>query len=101
MSLAARRFLAAFPTSYLCERSFSMMNHLKSKKRSKLNVEDQLRVSMSNYEPRIYDMVEKGRCRKSKEAQYADNSSADNSADSSADSSENSENDSCSEAETE
>jgi zinc finger BED domain-containing protein 5/7/8/9 len=43
--------LLKFPTTYLCEKGFSAMLYLKNKYRSKLNVEDDLRIKLSNIVP--------------------------------------------------
>lgn len=58
--------MSAFPTSYLCERAFSVLNHLKSKKRNRLNVQHQLRVKLSGYQPDFDGLIEKNGHRRSK-----------------------------------
>ncbi|GFV09835.1 zinc finger BED domain-containing protein 5 [Trichonephila clavipes] len=47
----AFRILSPFSTSYLCETGFSAVAALKTKYRSQLNVEKELRVSVSNIKP--------------------------------------------------
>ncbi|GFT44609.1 zinc finger BED domain-containing protein 5 [Trichonephila clavipes] len=47
----AFRILLPFPTSYLCETGFSAVAALKTKYRSQLNIEKELRVSISNIKP--------------------------------------------------
>ena len=48
------RILSCFGSTYLCESSFSHMNHIKSKYRTRLSdnhLDDCLRLAISNYEP--------------------------------------------------
>ncbi|GFU97877.1 SCAN domain-containing protein 3 [Trichonephila clavipes] len=47
----AFRILLPFSTSYLCETRFSAVTALKTKYRSQLNIEKELRVSISNFKP--------------------------------------------------
>ncbi|GFW72853.1 protein FAM200B [Trichonephila clavipes] len=47
----AFRILLPFSTSYLCETGFSAVAALKAKYRSQLNIEKELRVSISNIKP--------------------------------------------------
>ncbi|GFX45569.1 zinc finger BED domain-containing protein 5 [Trichonephila clavipes] len=47
----AFRILLPFSTSYLCETEFSAVAALKTKYRSQLNIEKELRVSISNIKP--------------------------------------------------
>ncbi|GFX60765.1 SCAN domain-containing protein 3 [Trichonephila clavipes] len=47
----AFRILLQFSTSYLCETGFSVVAALKTKYRSQLNIEKELRVSISNIKP--------------------------------------------------
>lgn len=47
----AFRILLPFSTSYLCEAGFSAVAALKTKYRSQLNIEKELRVSISNIKP--------------------------------------------------
>ncbi|GFT49739.1 zinc finger BED domain-containing protein 5 [Trichonephila clavipes] len=47
----AFRILLPFSTSYLCETGFSTVDALKTKYRSQLNIEKELRVSISNIKP--------------------------------------------------
>lgn len=49
----ALRILLPFPTSYLCETGFSALAVVKSKYRNKLQVENELRVAISNIEPNL------------------------------------------------
>ena len=44
---AALEILAPFVTSYLCEQGFSKLVEMKSKKRSRLDCENDMRVSLS------------------------------------------------------
>ena len=50
---AALRVLIPFATSYLCEAGFSAVAVLKTKYRSKLDVEREMRVAVSNIAPRF------------------------------------------------
>ncbi|GFX63732.1 zinc finger BED domain-containing protein 5 [Trichonephila clavipes] len=47
----AFRILLPFSTSYLCETGFSAVAALKTRYRSQLNIEKELRVSISNIKP--------------------------------------------------
>ncbi|XP_035204513.1 zinc finger BED domain-containing protein 5-like [Stegodyphus dumicola] len=47
----AFRILLPFSTAYLCETGFSAVASLKTKYRSQLNIEKELRVSISNIKP--------------------------------------------------
>lgn len=47
----AFRILLPFSTSFLCETGFSALASLKTKYRSRLNIETELRVAISNIEP--------------------------------------------------
>ncbi|GFW85421.1 zinc finger BED domain-containing protein 5 [Trichonephila clavipes] len=51
MKTKAFRILLPFSTSYLCETGFSAVALLKTKYRSQLNIEKELRVSISNTKP--------------------------------------------------
>jgi zinc finger BED domain-containing protein 5/7/8/9 len=44
----ARKMFLRFPTSYLCEKGFSVMLFLKNKQRSRLDVEPDMRIKLSN-----------------------------------------------------
>ncbi len=55
----AAKIILAFPTSYLCEQGFSKMVHIKSKFRSKLNLEDDLRVASAKTSANIKDLLQK------------------------------------------
>ncbi len=52
IALQAMRILLPFPTTYLCETSFSAMMAIKTKYRARLNMEDDLRVCLSPITPR-------------------------------------------------
>lgn len=53
ISTAALKVLLPFATSYLCETGFSAVAVIKNKYRSKINVEKEMRVAISNLEPRF------------------------------------------------
>ena len=53
LSVAAMNVFLPFETTYLCERTFSTLSYVKNKYRSKLEVEDDLRVAVSQIKPRI------------------------------------------------
>jgi hypothetical protein len=47
------KILLPFPTTYECEVGFSSLLQMKTKHRSRLNVEDNLRCALSSKSPRI------------------------------------------------
>uniref|UniRef100_A0A3P8SRC8 HAT C-terminal dimerisation domain-containing protein n=1 Tax=Amphiprion percula TaxID=161767 RepID=A0A3P8SRC8_AMPPE len=53
LSRAAMDVLTPFGCMYLCEKMFSALTYIKNKYRSRLNVEDDLRVAVSKIKPRI------------------------------------------------
>ena len=53
LSEAAMIVLLPFGTTYLCEMTFSALSYIKNKYRSRLEVEDDLRVAVSHIKPRI------------------------------------------------
>lgn len=55
----ALRVLIPFVTSYLCEVGFSALAVIKTKYRSRLNVEKEMRVAVSNLVPRFEELVMK------------------------------------------
>ena len=52
-SAGAVNVLLPIGTTYLCERTFSTLSYIKNKRRSKLEVEDDLWVAVSQIKPRI------------------------------------------------
>lgn len=59
LSETVLRLLLPFPTTYLCETGFSSLLVIKSKYRSRLVVEDDLRCALAKTAPRISDLVRK------------------------------------------
>ena len=57
ISESALRTLIPFPTTYLCENAFSTLMTIKTKKRNRLNVEDDLRCAISTTKPKIKELV--------------------------------------------
>ncbi|XP_054713545.1 zinc finger BED domain-containing protein 5-like [Uloborus diversus] len=57
--------LMGFSTTYLCKRAFSTLVFLKNKYRNKLNVESDLRLKLSRFNPDIESLVEDKQCQKS------------------------------------
>ncbi|KAL4153303.1 hypothetical protein QTP88_001154 [Uroleucon formosanum] len=53
LSTQALQFLIPFVSTYLCENTFSHLLYTKNKYRSRLNVENNLRLQVSNLEPDI------------------------------------------------
>lgn len=53
LSAAALNTLMPFGSTYLCEKTFSELTYIKNKHRSRLNVEDDLRLAVSNIKPRL------------------------------------------------
>ena len=49
--------LLMFPSTYLCEQGFSTLLNMKTKHRSRLNIEHDLQVCLSNTAPRIEELV--------------------------------------------
>ena len=49
--------LLMFPSTYLCEQGFLTLLKMKNKRRSRLNVEHDLRVCLSNTAPRIEKLI--------------------------------------------
>jgi hypothetical protein len=61
----ALKILLPFASTYLCEAGFSKMTALKTKYRNRAQIEDDLRLCLSNIEPRIEDLC------KAKQAQVS------------------------------
>ncbi|XP_015685817.1 protein ZBED8-like, partial [Protobothrops mucrosquamatus] len=59
LSETVLRLLLPFPTTYLCETGFSSLLVIKSKYRSRVVVEDDLRCALAKTAPRISDLVRK------------------------------------------
>lgn len=81
-SKEARKFLTGFATSYLSERAFSLVNHLKSKKRNRLDVQHMLRVRLSGYHPNFDELINKSKGRRSRIIDSSDESESAGSVDS-------------------
>ena len=54
----ALKVLLPFATTYLCKSGFSTLVVLKTEKRNRLNVEDDMRLALSATKPRITELVE-------------------------------------------
>lgn len=52
----AVKVLIGFSTTYLCERGFSSLTYLKNKYRNKLNVEDDMRLYLTKFQPNIEEL---------------------------------------------
>ncbi len=61
----ALKILLPFASTYLCEAGFSKMTALKTKYRNRAQIEDDLRLCLSNIEPKIEDLC------KAKQAQVS------------------------------
>lgn len=61
----ALRNLMSFSTTYLCERAFSTLIYLKNKYRNKLNVESDLRLKLTSFNPDIDFLVKNKQCQRS------------------------------------
>ena len=59
VSEIALRMILPFPTTYLCETSFSSFSVIKSKYRSRLVAEDDLRCALAKTASRISDLARK------------------------------------------
>ncbi len=59
LSELALRMLLPFPTTYLCEATFSSLLVIKNKYRNNLVTENDLRCAVSKTEPRIFELVKK------------------------------------------
>ncbi|KAL4088791.1 hypothetical protein QTP88_023875 [Uroleucon formosanum] len=57
ISDSALRPLMLFSTTYLCEKGFSAYMYTKNKYRNRLNIESDLRIQLSNIDPKIPDLV--------------------------------------------
>ncbi len=58
ISAEAISYLLPFASTYLCETSFSALTYLKNKYRTKLFVENDLRLALTNIMPRIDSICE-------------------------------------------
>ena len=59
LSELAFRILLPFATTYLCESGFSSLVSIKSKSRNRRNVEDDMRLALSNTQPKISKLAAK------------------------------------------
>lgn len=57
LSEKAIKRLLPFPSTYLCESAFSIMTSMKTKARNRLDVTTNLRVAISNIQPRFDKLV--------------------------------------------
>ena len=66
VSTEALRVIVPFASTYLCETGFSALVHIKSKARKQLNVEDDMRLTISKTQPRISKLasdIQQQKCR--------------------------------------
>jgi hypothetical protein len=56
LALSAIKNLIPFPSTYLCESAFSSLTYLKNKYRSKLAVENDLRLALTKIVPNIDEL---------------------------------------------
>ena len=59
LSQKATKILLPFATTYMCETAFSALTNMKTKYRSRLVVESDLRVCLSQIAPRIDELCSK------------------------------------------
>ena len=57
VSCQAVTFVMPFATTYLCEKRFSAMTAMKTKYRALLDIESDLRLKLTNFEPDITSLV--------------------------------------------
>lgn len=57
VALLALKILVPFASTYLCESGFSTLLQIKTKTRNRLNVEDDMRLALSQTQPRITKLV--------------------------------------------
>lgn len=65
VALETTRLLIQFSSTYLCESGFSALAYLKSKYRSRLDVESDLRCSLTQFQPNIDKIVKGKQCQPS------------------------------------
>ena len=53
----AVRFLLPFSSTYLCEKGFSSMIYVKNKHRNRLQLADDLRLLLSNFESNFHSLI--------------------------------------------
>ena len=59
VSVIALRILVPFASTYLCEAGFSALVDIKAKNRNRLNVEDDLRLALTNVKPQVSVLAKK------------------------------------------
>lgn len=57
LATKALTYLMPFPTTYLCEQAFSQLVYIKSKQRNRMNVEPDLHLKLSAFEPEIQNIA--------------------------------------------
>ena len=57
ISKLAFQALLTFATMYLCKSGFSVVLHMKTKERNKMNVEDDMRMALSSMQPQILQLA--------------------------------------------
>lgn len=65
VAMEAAKLLVQFSSTYLCESGFSALANIKSKYRARLDVESDLRCSLSKLQPNIQKIVNEKQCQPS------------------------------------
>ncbi|XP_072377904.1 protein FAM200A-like [Diabrotica undecimpunctata] len=65
VTLVSAKLLVQFSSTYLCESAFSALAYIKSKYRSRLDVESDLRCALTQFQPNIEKLVMNRQCQPS------------------------------------